>query len=164
MLSFLTYQRWGAHVHGLDAFPQDQWPDKIELLYFSYHVMVGLGTIFIAVMAVSVFLLWRKKLYESRWMLWILMLARAVAVHRKHRRMDDRRAGPPALADLWLAAHRARRFSARGAGNAWFTLLGFMGMYSLLSILWLFLIYREIECGPEPDKSQRAGADAPAAG
>jgi cytochrome d ubiquinol oxidase subunit I len=37
------------------------------------------------------------------------------------------------------------------AGNIWFTLLGFMGMYVVLSTLWLFLIYREIEHGPEPE-------------
>ena len=36
-----------------------------------------------------------------------------------------------------------------GAGNAWFTLIGFMGMYTVLGILWLFLIYREIEFGPD---------------
>jgi len=36
------------------------------------------------------------------------------------------------------------------AGNAWFTLIGFMGMYTVLAILWLFLIYREIELGPDP--------------
>ena len=35
------------------------------------------------------------------------------------------------------------------AGNALFTLLGFMGMYMVLAILFLFLIYREIEHGPE---------------
>jgi len=35
------------------------------------------------------------------------------------------------------------------AGNVWFTLLGFMGMYSVLAILWLFLTWREIELGPE---------------
>ena len=33
---------------GSIRFPQDLWPDRIPLLYFSYHVMVGLGTIFIA--------------------------------------------------------------------------------------------------------------------
>jgi cytochrome d ubiquinol oxidase subunit I len=38
------------------------------------------------------------------------------------------------------------------AGNAWFTLIGFMGMYTVLAILWLFLIYREIEEGPGPDE------------
>jgi cytochrome d ubiquinol oxidase subunit I len=42
------------------------------------------------------------------------------------------------------------------AGNALFSLLGFLGMYAILSILFLFLVYREIEHGPEP-----AGAAQP---
>jgi cytochrome d ubiquinol oxidase subunit I len=45
------------------------------------------------------------------------------------------------------------------AGNAWFTLIGFMGMYTVLAILWLFLIYREIELGPDPG-SRPTGEDA----
>jgi cytochrome d ubiquinol oxidase subunit I len=45
------------------------------------------------------------------------------------------------------------------AGNAWFTLIGFMGMYMVLGILWLFLIYREIELGPDPG-NRPAGEDA----
>ena len=36
------------------------------------------------------------------------------------------------------------------AGNGLFTLLGFMGMYTVLAILFLFLVRREIEHGPEP--------------
>jgi cytochrome d ubiquinol oxidase subunit I len=36
------------------------------------------------------------------------------------------------------------------SGNVWFTLLGFMGMYTVLGILFLFLIYRVVEEGPEP--------------
>jgi cytochrome bd ubiquinol oxidase subunit I len=151
MLSFLTYRQWQAHVRGLDAFPEDQWPDKIELLYYSYHIMVGLGTIFIAVMGVAAILLWRRKLYESRWMLWILMLSAPL----------------PYIANTagWLTAELGRQpwvvyglmRTAHGAsprvvaGNAWFTLLGFMGMYTVLAILWLFLMYQEIERGPEPE-------------
>ena len=50
MLSFLTWRRWNAEVQGLNEFPQQDWPDNIPLLYYSYHIMVGLGTIFIAVM------------------------------------------------------------------------------------------------------------------
>ena len=75
MLSFLTYNRWNAEVRGLDAFPEEEWPDNIPLLYFSYRIMVGLGTIFIAVMVVAAWLLWRKRLWETRWMLWVLMLS-----------------------------------------------------------------------------------------
>src|SRR5262249_13295068 len=73
-LSFLTWRSFGAEVHGLNSFPRDQWPDNIPLLYYSYHIMVGLGTIFIAISAVAALLLWRNKLYDARWMLWILLL------------------------------------------------------------------------------------------
>jgi cytochrome d ubiquinol oxidase subunit I len=148
MLSFLTYRRWNAEVKGMDAFPRENLPDNIPLLYYSYHIMVGLGTIFIAVMVLSVFLLWRKKLFESRWMLWGLMLS----------------APFPYIANTagWMTAEIGRQpwlvygllRTSEGysklvsAGNGWFTLLGFMGMYTVLSILFLFLIYRQIAAGP----------------
>jgi cytochrome d ubiquinol oxidase subunit I len=163
MLSFLTYKHWSANVRGLDAFPEDQWPDKIELLYYSYHVMVGLGTIFIAVMVLSVFLLWRNKLYESRWMLWILMLSVPLPYIANTAGWMTAELGrqPWLIYGLLRTIHGA---SPRvGAGNAWFTLLGFMGMYTVLSILWLFLVYREIERGPEPENAQQAGVTAPVA-
>jgi cytochrome bd ubiquinol oxidase subunit I len=148
-LSFLTYRKWNANVRGLESFPQDLWPDRIPLLYFRYHVMVGLGTIFIGVMVLSAFLLWRDKLYEARWLLWLLMLCAPL----------------PYIANTagWMTAELGRQpwliyglmrtsegASPRvGAGNVWFTLIGFMGMYGVLAILWLFLVWREIENGPE---------------
>ncbi len=149
MLSFLTYNRWKAEVRGLDAWPEDQWPDNIPLLYFSYHIMVGLGTIFIAIAVVAAFLLWLGRLYGARWMLWILMLSFPF----------------PYIANTagWMTAELGRQpwlvyglmrtsegFSPLvSAGNGWFTLLGFMGMYAVLSILFLFLIWREIGHGPK---------------
>ena len=62
-LSFLTYQRWHAEVRGPGRLPQGRWPDNIPLLYYSYHIMVGLGTIFTGVMALAAFALWRGTLY-----------------------------------------------------------------------------------------------------
>ena len=73
VLSFLTYQRWDAQIKGLNEFDEATHPTNVPALYYSYHIMAGLGTIFIAVMGIAVFLLWRKKLYESNWLLWILM-------------------------------------------------------------------------------------------
>lgn len=148
-LGFLTYQRWGAEVRGLDAFPREQWPDNIPLLYYSYHIMVGLGTIFIAIAFIAAFLLWRGKLERSHWMLWILMLSFPF----------------PFIANTagWMTAELGRQpwlvygllRTADGAstnvsaGNGLFTLLGFMGLYTALSMLYLFLMWREIEQGPE---------------
>ncbi len=147
-LSFLTYREWAANVKGLDSFPQDLWPENIALLYYSYHIMVGLGTIFIAIMVVSAFLLWRGKLFSAHWMLWILLLALPF----------------PYIANTagWMTAELGRQpwlvyglmRTADGyskmvsAGNGMFTLLGFLGMYTVLGILFLFLVRREIEHGP----------------
>ena len=163
MLSFLSYKHWNAHVKGLDAFPEDQWPTNIELLYYSYHIMVGLGTIFIAAMALSVFLLWRKKLFESRWMLWIIMLSFPLPYIANTAGWMTAELGR----QPWLIhglMRTARGASPRvGAGSAWFSLLGFMGMYVVLAMLWLFLIYREIEHGPSHDTELTTSAPAPLA-
>jgi cytochrome bd ubiquinol oxidase subunit I len=153
MLSFLTYRQWSAEVKGLDSFPQELWPDRIALLYYSYHVMVGLGTIFIAVMVVAAFLLWRGTVYESQWMLWLLMICVPLPYIANTAGWMTAELGrqPWLIYGLMRTAHGV---SPRvGAGNAWFTLIGFMGMYAVLAILFLFLVWREIEIGPEPHSS-----------
>ncbi len=152
MLSFLTYREWKANVRGLDAFPQDQWPDMVPLLYFAYHVMVGLGTIFIAVMVLAALMLWRGKLYVSGWMLWALMVCVPLPYIANTAGWMTAELGrqPWLIYGLMRTAHGVS--PQVGAGNAWFTLIGFMGLYTVLGILWLFLVYREIEDGPEPDE------------
>ncbi|MCC6368390.1 MAG: cytochrome ubiquinol oxidase subunit I [Bryobacterales bacterium] len=147
-LSFLTYQRWEAEVKGLNEFPEKDWPDNIGLLYFSYHIMVGLGTIFIAVLAFAAWLLRGGRLYESRPMLWALMFLFPF----------------PYIATTfgWMTAELGRQpwlihglmrtsegaSATVSAGNTLFTLLGFLGLYAILGILFLFLVWREVEHGP----------------
>jgi cytochrome bd ubiquinol oxidase subunit I len=164
MLSFLTYKHWRAQVKGLDAFPVEQWPDQIELLYYSYHIMVGLGTMFIAIMVLAAILLTRNKLYDARWMLWILMLSVPLPYIANTAGWMTAELGrqPWLIYGLMRTVHGA---SSRVAeGNVWFTLLGFMGMYVVLSMLWLFLIYREIGIGPEPEARLTDSAVSPVAG
>ena len=43
VLSFIAYGTFSSNVKGLLAFPEDQWPQNIELLYYSFHIMAGLG-------------------------------------------------------------------------------------------------------------------------
>ena len=149
MLSFLTYQRWNAQVRGLNSFPPDRLPDNIPLLYYSYHIMVGLGTILIGVMALSAFALWRNKLYGSRPLLWMLMLMLPFPyIATTAGWMTAELGRQPWL--IYGLMRTATGFSPHvSAGNTLFTLIGFMGIYALLAILFLFLVYREIEHGPE---------------
>jgi cytochrome d ubiquinol oxidase subunit I len=148
MLSVLTYRRWSARVQGLDAFPKDQWPENIALLYYSYHIMVGLGTMFVAVMALAAFLLWRGWLFDAKWMLWILMLSAPFPYIANTAGWMTAELGRQPWLVYGLMRTQSGYSTAVSAGNGMFTLLGFMGIYTVLSVLFLFLVWREIEAGP----------------
>jgi cytochrome bd ubiquinol oxidase subunit I len=158
-LSFLTYRRWKAEVKGLDAYPPDQWPDNIPLLYYAYHNMVGLGTFFIAILVFALFALWRGWLFESRLLLWaLLLLAPFPYIATTFGWMTAELGRQPWL--VYGLMRTADGASPRVAeGDVIFTLIGFFGMYAVLSLLFLFLIYFEVQRGPG---AEAQGAAAPA--
>ena len=156
VLSFLIYGTTAAEVKGLNEFPRDVWPTNIPLLYYSYHIMAGLGTIFVAVTLAAAFLLWRKKLFNSRWMLWILLLCLPFPYIANTAGWMTAEVGR----QPWLVYNLMRTTEGYSkhvhSGDGLFTLMGFMGLYALLAILFLFLVHREISHGPvgtEPDVS-----------
>jgi cytochrome d ubiquinol oxidase subunit I len=142
-LSFLTYRRWGAEVRGLREIPRDQWPDNVPLLYFAYHIMVGLGTMLIGIMAISAWLLRGGRLFHFKPMLWVLMLALPFPYIATTAELGRQ---PWLIYGLMRTAQGTSPYVSAGSGL--FTLLGFMGLYSVLAVLFLFLVGREIEHGP----------------
>jgi cytochrome d ubiquinol oxidase subunit I len=148
VLSFLIYGTTKAEVKGLDEFPRDQWPAPLPLLFYSYHIMAGLGTYFVLIMVIAAFLLWRGKLFQTRWVLWPLLLSFPL----------------PYIANTagWMTAEIGRQpWMVYGlirtsdgyskyvtASTSLFTLLGFMGIYTVTSILFIVLVYRIIDKGP----------------
>jgi cytochrome bd ubiquinol oxidase subunit I len=148
-LSFLTYRQWAAEVKGLDDFPESEWPDNIPLLYFSYHIMIGLGTIFIAVLLFAAWLLVRGQLFHARPVLWVLMLSLPFPFIANTAGWITAEVGRQPWLIYGLMRTRAGVSPQVSAGSVWFTLIGFMGMYAVLAMLFLFLVYREIEHGPD---------------
>ncbi len=149
-LSFLAYGSFGAIVQGLKDIPLDLWPDNVELLYYSYHVMVGLGTLLVLVMLVSALLLWRGKLFTTRWMLWVLMLAFPFPYVATTAGWMTAELGrqPWIVYGLMRTSQGSSRNVA--AGDVVFSTLGYTGLYALLAILFLFLVARQIARGPAP--------------
>ena len=149
VLSFLTHKRWAAEVRGLKDFPREEWPDHVPLLYYSYHIMVGLGTLLIAVLGLSMWSMVRGRILSSRRVLWILLLAWPF----------------PFLANTagWVTAELGRQpwlvygllrtqlgpSPQVSAGNVLFTLMGFLGLYLLLGILFLAFFGRLVVRGPK---------------
>jgi cytochrome bd ubiquinol oxidase subunit I len=161
VLSFLIYGTFSAEVKGLTAYPRDVWPGNISLIFFSYHIMAGLGTIFVAVMAAAAFLLWRGKLFDSRWLLWIIMLCAPLPFVANTAGWITAEVGR----QPWLVYGLLRTTEGYSrmvsAGNGLFTLLGFMGLYAVLAILFLILVWHEIGHGPGPAGDSEAAAGLP---
>jgi len=148
VLSFISYGRWNAEIKGLNEVPRDQWPDNIPLLFYSFHIMVGLGTLFIALGAIAFLFQRLHRLYTCKPILWALLLCFPL----------------PYVANTagWMTAELGRQpwliygimrtadgySTGVSSGNALFTLLGFMGLYTLLSMLFFFLVQRELANGP----------------
>ena len=149
VLSFLIYGTTAAEVKGLDQYPKDLWPTTLPLLFYSYHIMAGLGTYFVALMAVAAFLLWRGKLYTSRWILWPILLSFPLPYIANTAGWMTAEIGR----QPWLVYNLIRTsdgYSTHiGAGTSLFSLLGFLGMYTVLSILWIMLVYNFIHKGPD---------------
>jgi cytochrome d ubiquinol oxidase subunit I len=111
--------------------------------------MVGLGTIFIVIMLLALFLLWKKKLFQNKKILWVILLV----------------APFPYIANLagWYTSELGRQpwlvynlllvkdgvSETVSAGNTIFTLIGFVGLYFLLGVLFLVLAGKIIHKGPE---------------
>jgi cytochrome d ubiquinol oxidase subunit I len=161
VLSFLIYGTTKAEVQGLNAFPRENWPTALPLLYYSYHIMAGLGTYFLALMGLAALQLLRRKLFATKWLLWPIMLSFPLPYIANTAGWMTAEIGR----QPWLVYGLMRTSEGAsphiGAGTSLFTLLGFLGLYGVLSILWIVLVYLFIANGPS--KSERgAHAEPPA--
>jgi cytochrome d ubiquinol oxidase subunit I len=148
VLSFLAYGTFGSTVHGLKDFPRADWPLNVELLYYSYHIMVGLGTLFILVMGISAVLLWRDRLARTRAMLWVLMLAFPFPYIATTAGWWTAEVGRQPWVIYGLMRTADAHSNLVNPGDVLFTLLGFAGLYLLLGNLFVVHVLKEINRGP----------------
>ncbi len=153
ILSLLTYHHFDKAVKGMNDFDPDQLPTNVPLVYYSYHIMVGLGTIFVVILLISAFLLWRGSLFRNRTMMWLLIVAVPFPFLANTAGWATAETGR----QPWLVYGLLRTADGSSptvsAGSTLFTLLGFTGLYFLLGVLFLVLIGSIIRKGPDPSTS-----------
>lgn len=164
LLSFLAYGTFHSEVRGLGAFPHELWPTNIELLYYSFHVMAGLGTLFIALMALANLQRLRGRLEHTRPLLWVLMLAFPFPYIATTAGWATAELGrqPWLVYGLYLTSDGAS--TVVSSGSVLFTLVGLMGMYFVLGLLYLYLIGREVMHGPDAEASAHSPYGQPLTG
>ena len=158
MLSLMAFGDADAHVAGLADLREEGHPTPPFVITFAcFHTMVGLGTLFIALTGLGVFLLYRKKLFETRWYLKLLLWAIPL---------------PLVACEVgWIVAEVGRQpwvvyrvlktadaFSANiVAGEVLFSIIMFSLIYLMLGVLYVFILARQVKQGPEPLPVQEEG-------
>jgi len=148
-LTFLIHQDFETPVRGLNAFPEDERPPAVNAIFQFYHLMVAIGMALIGLSVIGVFLLYRKALFDKRWLLWIFVFAVIL----------------PQLANQfgWYSAEMGRQpwvvygllrtsdaLSATvQAEHVLFSLIMFTVVYVILFALFIYLLTKKIKHGPE---------------
>ena len=134
----------------------------VAFMFYAYRVMVGLGTLFIAIGGLGVLLLLFGKLYDARWFLKVLVVTLPL----------------PWLAGLsgWFT-HEVGRMPWMvwgmvtintgvspnvSATSVLITLIGFVVVYSILFYIWLHFVKKLVREGPEPVEGDPTSKPNPA--
>jgi cytochrome d ubiquinol oxidase subunit I len=144
LLGWLAFGDSNAEVKGIDAFPPQHIP-PLWLTFVSFHNMVALGMLFIAVSALGVIKLIRGTLWRSRWLLLTLFIVSPLPLAANEFGWVAAEVGR----QPWIVYKFLRTNSGISpnltAGQVWISLLAFALIYILLLALYIFVILREVQ-------------------
>jgi cytochrome d ubiquinol oxidase subunit I len=153
LLSTLIYFDPNAKVLGLNEFPKDERP-KVFIPFASYHIMILLGTIFIGVSVVGTWLFVRKRIYETRWYLKLLLFLIPFPYIANETGWVAAEVGRQPWA-VYKVLRTADAISITvPAGNILFSLILFIVVYALIAAVGIPIIFRLIRKGPEEPVSE----------
>ncbi len=154
LLSYLVYGD-DRPVAGLDQVPVEDWP-PVNGAFQSYHIMAALGTYFIALSLFGLFLLWRKKLFTRRWILWIFV----VSVIGPYIANECGWVATELGRQPWIVYGLLRTSDAVSASvpaaHVLASIIAFSLIYIALGALWLFVMNEKIKHGID-EPSELAG-------
>ncbi len=148
LLSLLAHNDASQPVTGLKEFPSADWP-PVQITFQSYHLMVGLGMAFIALTWGALFLLWRRRLFNQTWLMWIFVFAVALPFVTNEAGWVAAEVGRQPWAVYGLLRTSDSFSSALRPEEVLFSLILFMAVYAMLFLLFLFVLDRKIRGGPE---------------
>jgi cytochrome d ubiquinol oxidase subunit I len=149
LLSFLAYQDINATVTGLEAYSSDVWA-PINLTFQVYHLMIDLGGLFVLIgLLGAIFFFWKRRIFETRWLLWIFVISIVLTELATMAGWWTAEFGrQPWIVWNLLQTTDAVSPSLTGQQVA-FSLGTFILLYIILFILFIFLLNRKIQNGPE---------------
>jgi len=134
-----------------DATLQDYWP-PVNLSFQAYHIMVGLGMIFIGLTVLALILRLTGNLFDRRWILWIFVFAVIGPVVANQAGWAAAEVGRQPWIVYGLLKTSDAASKAVSGGEVLASILMFGLIYLLLLLVWVFIMDAKIRLGPEkPD-------------
>ena len=143
----MLHQDASVPVTGLNAFPRADRP-PVNLVFQSYHLMVAIGFILIALAASGVFTAWRGWLWTMRWYLWVLVFSVLLPQAANQLGWLTAEAGRQPWIVYGLLRTKDAVSRSVGSGEIWTSLIMFGLIYLLLFVLFLYLLNEKIQHGP----------------
>ncbi len=148
LLSWLAYGDFSSPVAGLKETPLDQRP-PVNFSFQLFHLMVAVGFGMIGLAAWAGFALWRRRLEESRLLLWLLTLSVLGPQIANQAGWWAAEVGR----QPWIVYKLLRTSQALSAvvtaHQVAASMLMFMVVYLLLFAVFLFLLNEKIKHGPD---------------
>jgi cytochrome d ubiquinol oxidase subunit I len=148
-LSFLTHGNFSTPVQGLHATPPQDRPRAVNFIFQTYHIMISIGMTLIGLTLLALILLWRKKLFQQRWLM--IIFAWAVLLPQIANQVGWYAA--EVGRQPWVVYKLLRTSDALSrkvtADQVMFSLILFTLVYVLLFVLFLYLLNRKIQHGPD---------------
>jgi cytochrome d ubiquinol oxidase subunit I len=149
LLSFLVYDDPNKPVKGLDQFPESDWP-PVVIPFLSFHIMAMMGGYFVAVTALGLFFLWRKKLFETRWLLWVFVASVALPFITNELGWVSAEVGRQPWVVYGLLRTKDAVSTSLPGEHVAFSIAAFSFVYVLLFAVWVNVLHNKIMHGPEP--------------
>lgn len=148
-LSFLIHRDFSAPVTGLNAFPVGDQPSQINAVFQFYHIMISIGMILIAISLLAGFMWWKGVLFKKRWLMHVLMWSVILPQVANQSGWFAAEMGR----QPWVVYGHLRTSDALSrvvtANQVWFSLILFFLIYTLLLVLFIYLLNKKIMHGPE---------------
>jgi cytochrome d ubiquinol oxidase subunit I len=149
LLSFLAYQNIHATVAGIDSFAPAPTP-PINLLFQVYHYMIMVGSALAGLgLLGGLWFLWKRRLYRSRFVLSLMVLTVFMAESTITAGWWTAEVGrqPWVVYNVLPTAQGVS--PVLGTNDVIISLGMFVLLYSLLLVLFLYLLNKKIQDGPE---------------
>ena len=148
LLSYLAFGTSDAVVSGLDKFPKNEWP-PVTKVFQSYHLMVMLGMLFIFVTITGTFLLFTRKFFNTRWVLWAWVIMVPLPVLANELGWVSAELGRQPWLVYGLLKTQEGISKSVSATEVLISLILFMLIYLLLFMVWIYIIDKDIKKGPD---------------